>query len=69
MPEHPEWDELVNELARIEERLRDLAFDRLREAAAGDEQGAADEKRLSKARRGVERAILALGGRDDEFGD
>jgi hypothetical protein len=28
----------------------------------GDESGAADEKRLSQARRAVERALRALGG-------
>ena len=69
MADRPEWDDLVSELQRIEERLRDLAYDRLREAAVGDEQGAADEKRLSKARRAIERAIHALGGTDDGFVD
>jgi len=55
-------DELVVQLRTVEESLRDLAYDRLREAANGDEGAAADEKRLLRARRAVERAINALGG-------
>ena len=55
-------DEIVEQLRRVEERLRDLAYDRLREAAAGDDDAKADEKRLNQARRAVERAIKALGG-------
>ena len=58
--------DLVAELRGIEERLRDLAYDRLREAAAGDEAAAADEKRLLQARRAVEKAIRSLGGGPDE---
>ena len=59
-------DDLIVELRSIEERLRDRAYERLRAAAEGDEEGAADEKRLSQARRAVERALRALGG-DPEF--
>ena len=55
-------DELVVQLRTVEESLRDLAYDRLREAADGDEGAAVDEKRLLRARRAVERAINALGG-------
>jgi hypothetical protein len=55
-------DELVIQLRTIEESLRDLAYDRLREAADGDDGAAADEKRILQARRAVERAIHALGG-------
>ena len=55
------------QLRTIEERLRDLAYDRLREAAAGDADAAADEKRLLQARRAVEKAIRALGGAPEEF--
>jgi len=58
-----ELDDIVSELCSIEERLRDLAYERLRVAAEdGDKDAAADEKRLSKARRALERAIHALGG-------
>jgi hypothetical protein len=56
-------DELVGQLRAIEETLRDLAYDRLSAAADGDEDAAADEKRLHQARRAVERAIHALGGK------
>ncbi len=54
------YDELADRLRTIEEELRDLAFDRLRAAAAGDEEGKADEKRLNTARRAVEKAIRTL---------
>jgi hypothetical protein len=59
-------EDLIVELRSIEERLRDRAYERLRAAADGDEDGAADEKRLSQARRAVERALKALGG-EPEF--
>jgi hypothetical protein len=59
-------EDLIVELRSIEERLRDRAYERLRAAAEGDEAGAADEKRLSQARRAVERALKALGG-EPEF--
>ena len=61
-------DDIVSQLRSVEERLRDRAYDRLRAAAEeGDEEAAADEKRLLKARRAVERAIKALDGETDEF--
>jgi hypothetical protein len=53
-------EELVDQLRSIEEQLRDLAYDRLREAANGDEAAKADEKKLLQARRGIEKAIRAL---------
>ena len=55
-------DEIVAQLRTIEESLRDLAYDRLRDATEGDTQAAADEKKLQQARRAVERALRALGG-------
>jgi hypothetical protein len=56
-------DAVVAQLQAIEETLRDLAYDRLQAAADGDDAAAAaDEKRLHRARRAVERAIHALGG-------
>jgi hypothetical protein len=55
-------DELVVQLRTVEESLRDLAYDRLQAAADGDDNAAADEKRILQARRAVERAIHALGG-------
>ena len=58
-----ELDDIVGELRSLEERLRDLAYDRLRMAAEeGDAQAAVDEKKLLTARRALERAIHALGG-------
>jgi hypothetical protein len=60
-------DDIVTQLGTIEERLRDLAYDRLREAASGDADAAADEKRLLRARRAVEKAIRDLGGAPEEF--
>ena len=59
-------DEVLAQLQAIEERLRDLAYDRLRAATEdGDVEAAADEKKLLQARRAVERAITALGGAPD----
>jgi hypothetical protein len=57
--------EIVEALRSIEERLRDLAYDRLRSAADGDAGAAADERKVLQARRAVERAIRALGGEPD----
>jgi hypothetical protein len=58
-----EHDAIVSELRAREERLRDLANDRLRAAAEeGDADAAAAEKKLLTARRALERAITALGG-------
>lgn len=58
-----ELDDIVAQLTSLEERLRDLAYDRLRAAAEhGDEEAAAQEKKLLQARRALERAITALGG-------
>jgi len=53
-------DVIVERLQSIEEDLRDLAYERLRAAADGDESAAADERRVLQARRAVERAIHAL---------
>ena len=60
-------DDVIETLRGVEERLRELAYESLRAAVDdGDESGKkeaiAQEKRLQKARRGVERAIVALGG-------
>jgi hypothetical protein len=60
-----DFEHLVERLRSIEEELRDLAFERLRAANEdGDADALADEKRLLQARRAIERAITALGGRD-----
>jgi hypothetical protein len=65
--------ELIAErLSAIEEELRDLAFDRLREVARSPDgdagiAAAAEEKRLLQARRAIAKAIRALApvGGDD----
>ncbi|MBV8951794.1 MAG: hypothetical protein JOZ99_13025 [Actinobacteria bacterium] len=62
-----DFEDLAERLRSIEEELRDLAYDRLREAAAGDEDAKAEERRLGQARRAVERAIRALSPNDDPF--
>ena len=59
---------IAERLAAIEEELRDLAYDRLRDRAADpdSEEGKAanaDEKRLEQARRAVAKAIGALSPR------
>jgi hypothetical protein len=64
-----ELDDIVTELCSIEERLRDLAYDRLRLAAEeGDEAAIVEEKKLLTARRALERAINSLGGSVDSTG-
>jgi hypothetical protein len=52
--------DLADKLRTIEEDLRDRAYDALRNAAEGDDDAAAAEKRILQARRAVERAIRAL---------
>jgi len=61
--------DIAARLASISEELADLAIDRLREAAesvrAGgdlDPELAAEEKRITRARRSVEKAAVLLGG-------
>ena len=59
--------DIVERLRSIEDELRDLAFDRLREAAAsGDTEAVREERRLQQARRAVERARRALEGPADD---
>ena len=58
---------VIETLRSVEERLRELAYESLRAAVddddeAGHKTAVAQEKRLQQARRGVERAIVALGG-------
>jgi hypothetical protein len=67
------YESIAQRLATIEEELRDLAYERLREVARSrdDDAGikaAAEEKRLLQARRAVAKAIrsLAPSGSDEE---
>jgi hypothetical protein len=61
-------DEIVETLRDVEERLRDLAYARLRDAAEdGDAAAEGDERTLQQARRAVERALRVLGGEPESF--
>jgi len=64
MPDH---EDLVETLRQVEERLRDLAYDRLRAAAEGDEDARAEERSIEQARRAVTRALKALGAEPDPW--
>jgi hypothetical protein len=59
-------DHLRERLEGIAEELADLAIDRLRAAVDGDEGAAAEERRLTRARRAVEKAAMLLGDRSAE---
>jgi hypothetical protein len=60
-----ELDDIRGRLESIAEELADLAIDALREAIeAGDQGRPAKERRLTQARRSVERAASLL--RDEE---
>lgn len=61
LADDPKIGEAVEQLRAIEETLRDVAYDRLREAVeAGEERVGALQRRLEQARRGVAKAIQAL---------
>jgi hypothetical protein len=60
-----DYEDIVERLAAIEEQLRDLAYDRLRDRAREPDSEAgkaanADEKKLEQARRAIAKAIGAL---------
>ena len=54
------YDAVVERLQAIEEELRDLAYDRLRESLDSPAL-LAEERRLTQARRAIEKAIRLLG--------
>ena len=65
------YEGIAERLAAIEEELRDLAYDRLRDRARDPESeegkaADAEEKRLEQARRAIARAIGALTPRSHE---
>ena len=63
MSELADAEGIVASLRAVEERLRELAYERLRAAAEDEDADAeADERRIQQARRAVEKAIRALGG-------
>ena len=62
-----EFDDIRNRLEGIAEELADLAIVRLRESIdAGGHELPVDEKRLTRARRAVEKAIHLLSEPDHE---
>jgi len=63
------YEVIVERLQAIEEELRDLAYDRLRDSIDSPAL-LAEERRLTQARRAIEKAIRLLGSVDgDESGD
>ena len=61
-----EFDEIRGRLETIAEELADLAIQRLRESIdAGGKELPVDERRLTRARRAVEKAIGILREPDD----
>jgi len=61
-----EFDEIRGRLEQIAEELADLAIVRLRESIdAGGTEYPVDEKRLTRARRAVEKAVHLLSEPDD----
>jgi hypothetical protein len=60
-----DYELIADRLAEIEEELRDLAYERLRDAARDPDSDAGadaarDEKRVNQARRAIAKAITAL---------
>ncbi|HKY13923.1 MAG TPA: hypothetical protein VJM33_03290 [Microthrixaceae bacterium] len=61
-----EFDDVRSRLEIISEELADLAMVRLRESIdAGGTELPIDEKRLTRARRAVDKAVALLGEPDD----
>jgi hypothetical protein len=61
-----EFQDIRARLERIAEELADLSIERLRESIdAGGVELPVDERRLTRARRAVERAVAILGEPDD----
>lgn len=61
-----EFEDICNRLEAISEELADLAIIRLRESIdAGGKELPVDEKRLTRARRAVEKAMHLLAERDE----
>ena len=56
-------DHVRERLDAIAEELADLAIDRLRAAVDGDSGAAAEERRLTRARRAVEKAAALMSDR------
>jgi hypothetical protein len=62
--------DLRDRLAAIEEELAEAAMERLRAAVNGDENAANEERRITRARRAVAKAMQLLdGGGDTDLED
>lgn len=55
-----DYEDLRQRLEGIAEELTDLALDRLRAGVEGDVDAVGDERRLTRARRAVEKASYLL---------
>lgn len=65
-----EFDDIRQRLETISEELADLAIERLRASVdAGGHELPVDERRLTRARRAVEKAISVLREGDDRVDD
>ena len=61
-----EFDDVRRRLESISEELADLAIERLKESIdAGGSELPVDERRLTRARRAVEKAVAILSEPDD----
>ena len=58
--------DLRDRLAAIEEELADAAMQKLRAAVDGDANAASDERRITRARRAVAKAMQLLDGGGNE---
>ena len=58
------YDHLADRLDAVAEDLDEIMFDQLREASAEKTGRPADDKRLTQARRAIEKASHLLRGRD-----
>jgi hypothetical protein len=62
-----EFDDIRERLQAISDELADLAIERLRESIdAGGTELPVDERRLTRARRAVDKAAAILAAPDDE---
>ncbi|MBA2607767.1 MAG: hypothetical protein H0U92_02385 [Actinobacteria bacterium] len=57
--------DLRDRLAAIGEELADAALAKLRAAADGDADAASDERKITRARRAVEKAVHLLDGANE----
>ena len=61
------YQQLAERLAAIAEELDEIMFDQLREASADKTGRPADDKRLTQARRAIDKATRLLRGGTEEY--